>query len=230
MIRAVLFDLDDTLYAERDFYRSGFAVVAEELQRREIGCADEMRSCMEFLHLHGGRQRVFNEVANRYGFPQDWVPELVALFHQHRPRLQLPRESAAVLARLRATYRLGIVTDGHAAVQRRKIEVLGLAPMVDAVVVADELGREHWKPDPLPFWKCSDALRVAPSEAAFVGDNPQRDVLGARNAGMLSIRIRRAGGYFSDRDQPREEAQCGITSLTALEAVLERIARRKALP
>jgi putative hydrolase of the HAD superfamily len=222
--RAVLFDMDDTLYPEGEFYRSGFAVVAEELRQRGVGPSSEISRLMEFIHFNESRENVFDKAAVRLGYPLAWVPELVGLFHRHKPRVTLPEESIRALTRLRPQYRLGIVTDGHAAVQRRKIEALGVAPFVDAIVVTDDLGREHWKPDPLPFLTCCKALQVLPQEAVFVGDNPDRDILGALGAGLAAIRIRRPDAYFRDVERPElANESCEINTLSELQAVLARI-------
>lgn len=227
MLRAVLFDLDDTLYCEGDFYRSGFAVVSDELQRRGVGRAESVQRLLEQLHFHDDRARVFNDAAERLCFPVEWIPELVVLFHRHTPRITLPAESAAVLKRLRSQYRLGIVTDGHADVQRRKLASLRVAPLVDAVVVTDDLGREHWKPHPLPFHVCCRQLGVQPTEAAYVGDNPQRDMAGAKRAGMPAIRL--LSGYF--RNQPGKNGElpcCEIRRLADLESALAKLSLREA--
>jgi putative hydrolase of the HAD superfamily len=223
MIRAVLFDLDDTLYPEAEFYRSGFAVVADELERRGYGPAAATGALLESIHFHQSRERVFDAAAARLGFPAAWVPQLVALFRGHSPRIALPEASARVLARLRPRYRLGIVTDGHAEVQRRKIDALGVAPLVDAIVVADDLGREHWKPDPLPLLTCCRALNVEPSESVFLGDNPHRDMQGARRAGIAGIRLRQ--GFFCGQDGEEWDTPWGeIRDLEELETMLDRMA------
>jgi putative hydrolase of the HAD superfamily len=56
-----------------------------------------------------------------------------------------------VLPRLRRIYGVGCVTNGRAVVQRNKLRGLQAGDLFDAVVVADELGREYWKPHPLPL-------------------------------------------------------------------------------
>lgn len=222
MLRAILFDLDDTLYPEAEFYRSGFRAVAAEIARRTNLAAQPVRELLEQIHFCGGRQRVFDAACETLAVPSGWVPELVSLFRAHAPEIRLPAASRDVLVRLRARYRLGIVTDGHAAVQRGKIEALGLSALVDAIVVCDDLGREHWKPDPLPFLTCCQALHVRPAEAVFLGDNPQRDVCGARRAGLTPIRLR--SGYFDNCDGlPGEPHPREIARLDELEAALAQV-------
>ncbi len=221
MIRAVLFDLDDTLYPEGDFYRGGFAVAAELLVERGVGPANVIRQVFESIHFNEGREGVFDKAAARLRFPRQWIPDLVAVFHSHTPRLRLPQESIEVLTRLRRHYRLGIVTDGHGAVQWRKVEALGVRPLVDAIIVTDDLGREYWKPHPRPLVTCCRMLGVRGSEAVLVGDHPDRDMLAARNGGMVSIRLRWPGGYFYHYDGPADrQADFEIQRLGELEGLL----------
>lgn len=217
---AVLFDLDDTLYLERDFFRSGFAVTAEELQRRGVDGSGPIADRLLMLHLER-RQRVFDRAASLLGFPKEWVADLVSLFRLHEPSIALAPEVPDVLRSLREdSLRLGIVTDGLADVQRRKLSSLGIRPLVDSVVVADDFGRHLWKPHPYVFRRCIQDLGVAPDAVLVVGDNPERDVRGARNAGLAVVRIRRPDGYFSDRPSDEEPVRSDITDLRQLTDIL----------
>jgi putative hydrolase of the HAD superfamily len=219
MIRAVLFDLDDTLYAEAEYFRSGFARVASILEQRAFGTAVEIASTLETYH-HECRARVFDRIAAALGFPSAWVVELVAAFREHDPNISLAPDVVPVLQRLRGRYKLGCITDGWADVQRRKLAALGAERYVDTVVVTDDYGRDKWKPSPFPFLECCRQLGVHPGEAIYVGDNPERDVRGARNARIRCVRIRRDGGYFRDTVVADISADYEIGTLRELEAVL----------
>ena len=226
-LKSVIFDLDDTLYEERQFFRSGFSAVAERLEQRGIGPCKKAAELLDNFHHTEGRQQVFQKLAARLGFPEDWVPELVEVFRSHRPVIKLAADARELLPRLRTAHhlRLGCVTDGWLAVQRRKVEALGVEPLLDALVISDELGRDFWKPHPKPFLNCCARLGVEPSEAVFVGDNPERDMVGARRAGLASIRIRRPGGYFEATEFGGSEARSDfeIHQLTELESLLARL-------
>jgi putative hydrolase of the HAD superfamily len=95
-----------------------------------------------------------------------------------------------------------LVSDGHLAVQRRKLAALGLAHHFDAVVFSDEWGREAWKPSLVPFMAVLERLGVEASEAVYVGDNPAKDFLGARRAGMFAVRVCRPGGEYARLEPP----------------------------
>jgi putative hydrolase of the HAD superfamily len=223
MIQAVLFDLDDTLYEEADFFRGGFAAVAQELESRGAGSAARIRRELADIHFGQGRDGVLTKVAERLAFPAEWVPELVAVFRAHQPVLEVAGDVPATLERLRRRYRLGCITDGFADVQRRKLHALGLADAFDAIVIADDHGRQNWKPAAYPFLLCCRSLGVTTDCTVFVGDNPDRDMAGARNAGLRSIRIRRERGYFCRYACAAYPADYEITDLETLIPLLESI-------
>jgi putative hydrolase of the HAD superfamily len=195
-VKAIIFDLDDTLYPERDYFISGFSVVANELESRGVADSARIIEALLSLQFAEGREGVFQKASRRLGFPERWIPELVAIVREHTPRITLPRETIDVLRELKGGYLLGCVTDGWTEVQRRKINALGISEYLDAIVIADEDGREFWKPNPHPLRKCCKMLNTSPSETVFVGDNPERDIAAAENAEMRSVLFRRPGGYF----------------------------------
>jgi putative hydrolase of the HAD superfamily len=222
--RAIIFDLDDTLYDEIMYFRSGFQVVAQELESLGFGNASHTMQTLEYLHFAQNRQNIFQSLASILCFPQEMVPELVNIFRSHSPAIVLPDETVNVLVSLRKNYLLGCITDGWNDVQHRKLSSLGMQMLLDVIIVADELGKEYWKPHTLPFLKCCELLGVATTETIFVGDNPERDIRGAKNAGMISIRIRRYGGYFSNAPHaPEDSADFEINELNEIERLLEQI-------
>ncbi len=221
LIEAVLFDLDDTLYPEIEYCMGGFAAVARHLEPIVQAGAVEIVEVLRSIHVDEAREGVFDRAAKRIGFPEAIIPELVRIYRSHPPRLTLSTETKDLLGELRRQYRIGVVTDGHAAVQRAKIESLGLLELVDSIVVADEMGRSAWKPAPVALLECCRRLGVSPSAAVFVGDNPDRDMVAARAAGMPSIRIRPPFGYFSRLESPEDSSQAQIAGLMEISGVLE---------
>ncbi|HEY3373557.1 MAG TPA: HAD family hydrolase [Candidatus Aquicultor sp.] len=224
LFKGIIFDLDDTLYREIDFFRSGFSEVARKLEARGVGNSRDTCGLLEDILFNEGRDFIFEKAAVRLGFSESWVRELVELFREHIPSIELADDAKRVLPLLKRTYLLGCVTDGHARVQRRKIEALGVAPLFDAVVVADDLGRGHWKPDPLPFKVCCGQLGLTTGETVYVGDNVERDIQGAKNLGMRSVLLRREDAYFTLRPASTEHsADVEITTLYQLGDALARL-------
>jgi putative hydrolase of the HAD superfamily len=189
--RAIVFDLDETLYAERRFVLSGFAAVA-----RTVGGGDEAATARVFRTLArafraGNRATAFQRLCEAEGWPPARVPEFIELLRNHTPTLRLPRATAETLRRLRRGWRLGILTNGLPEVQARKVAALGVEALVDAVVYAAQHGTGRGKPDREAFDEIAARLRVPHERCVFVGDDPRCDVEGARAAGMLTIRIQR---------------------------------------
>src|SRR5215831_3618252 len=169
--RAVLFDLDDTLYPYRAFVRSGFRAVACKLAaERRLPAATVLRVLRRAL-VGGQRGRELQELCARFELPESLVGSLADLIREHNPSLRLPAESAHVLKILRTSWHLGVVTNGEPRIQQRKVAALGLSDYVDTVVFAAEYGDGTGKPAPAGFRAALERLSVEPSRVVFVGDD-----------------------------------------------------------
>ncbi|MGC4116301.1 MAG: HAD-IA family hydrolase [Myxococcales bacterium] len=202
--RAVVFDLDDTLYAERDFVLSGFRAVSA-WAAAELGTdLEETYAELSRLFEQGVRGDTFDRWLGARGFEaRAHLPAMVRAYREHLPHLRPAAGATALLERLRRRLRTGLVTDGPADVQRRKLEALGLRRHFDAVVFTGDLGREFWKPHPRGYRQVLALLHVDPPAAAvYVGDNCAKDFLGARRAGLRTLRVRSADGEYRQRDPP----------------------------
>lgn len=192
-MKAVIFDLDDTLYRELDFVESGFGAVARALARRSGLAEEALAARMQRLLETEGRGAIFDRILDEVaptGRTADDVRWLLYVYRSHRPRIALFPEAGPMLDRLRqAGIRLGIVTDGAGTVQRNKIAALGLEPCVDAIVCTDEIGRDWWKPSVTPFNVALTLLDTDPADAAYVGNDPGKDFAGPNLLGMLTIQI-----------------------------------------
>lgn len=223
--RVVVFDLDDTLYLERDFCRSGFAAAEAWLAERQDsrGLAAAAMALLEAGH----RGRIFDLALPMIGaVPSgELVQALVAVYRGHAPQIALAPDAAALLAAPPPGWAWALLSDGPAAVQRRKIAALGLdryalAPMV----CTDEFGRAFWKPHPRGYERIERTFGLPGPRFAYVADNPAKDFVTPRRRGWLAIEIRRDGRIHADaRPAPGGEADVVITSLGEL-AALPRLA------
>lgn len=140
LIRAVVFDLDDTLYPEREFVFSGFRAIAESFADY-LGSAYEIAADMRRLFDGPFRATVFQRIlADRKGtVDPSIIKRMRDVYREHQPTISLYPDADAALTRLRAHYKLGLITDGDAGMQRRKIAALMLEPRFDAIILTAEL-------------------------------------------------------------------------------------------
>lgn len=220
-VRTVVFDLDDTLYPERDYTRSGIRAAARHFAG-ELGEAETARQLLELERMDPAGPIYSRWLEQRGLDAADWLPKLLRVHRAHQPRLQLEPSVRRTLVRMRKSYALGLISDGRLEQQRAKADALGLHDLLDAMVFSDELGRERWKPHPAPYWKALERLGARPSETVYVGDNPAKDFLGARRAGLRSIRLRRPEGLHAATEPacPDAAPAAEIEDLAALESLL----------
>ncbi len=189
MIRALIFDLDDTLYREHDFVASGYRAVARHVAGR---CGDSVNAVfnvmMETL-ARQGRGAVMQAVREQFPGSAAGIDELVDIYRGHAPDIQLFPGYEGLLRQFRVSYRLGIITDGIPEVQQRKCDALGLAGLVDEILYTWQYGPERQKPHPEPFRRLLSRLDVKPEESLCVGDNMEKDCRGARDAGIRSVLV-----------------------------------------
>jgi len=198
-LRVMVFDLDDTLYLERDYVRSGFIAVGEFV-RRELGVARFYElAWSEFLR--GARGSIFNSTLARLGVaPRPALIErLVELYRHHQPRIRLQADTLDCLARLPRSLKLALITDGHARSQRLKLQALGIAERFSPAIVTSELGPQCQKPHPLAFVTVQQVCGAAGAECLYVADNPAKDFVAPLHLGWRTIRIRRRDGLYAHR-------------------------------
>ena len=225
--RAVVFDLDDTLYPERDYVRGGFEAVArwasESLGEEPQAVFDELWAMFEA----GVRRDTFDRWLQRRGrAPEADRTGMIDAYRRHQPRLAPYPDVVPALEELRGKAQLGLITEGPRAVQDAKLDALGLRSWFDKVVVLGEEERLDWKPSRLAFDRWLQGGGIRPETAVYLGDNPAKDFLAARRAGWASIRVRRSDGLHGEEEPLEPEARpdretSDLQSLTSILSSLE---------
>jgi carbamoyl-phosphate synthase large subunit len=190
-LRAVLFDLDNTLYPEETFVLSGFRAVADFFAARTGVDAAELYEKMLHVLRTQGRGRVFDTVTAELGFDSKaWLRTLLFVYRSHKPMISLFPEVAAKLEAMKQKgLRLGIVTDGASTVQRKKIASLDLDRYMDVIVCTEELGAGFAKPSTVPFQVALNLLDVKPIEVAYLGDDVNKDFFGPNQLGIKTAQV-----------------------------------------
>lgn len=190
--RAVVFDIDGTLYPVRRIVRRSLPLVAGNL--RLFYAFGKARQALRRERPGPAlRQRQAEMVAQSLGIDAAEAARLIErVVYRQWPRcfghLRPYDGVAETLAALRRKgLRLGVVSDSPFT--REKLAALGLHGAWNAVVSADEAGA--LKPNPEPFLRIARLLDVAPGEVLFVGNSYRRDVIGAHHAGMRAAHFTR---------------------------------------
>ena len=230
---AVVFDLDDTLVAERGpagraFEETariasdrvgvdthGLALAAREEARRIWRTLDSVRAyCVDVgissseglwagfdgddpnltmlrAYRDDYRRGAWDRGLRRMGIEDPQLAGiLAAAFVDKRAGINdVYPDVPDALSRLSGRVRLALLTNGAPDLQRRKIDASGLADRFDAIVISGEFG--HGKPDPAIFRHTLAQLDVPASRALMIGDSLERDVAGARAAGMKTAWVNR---------------------------------------
>jgi putative hydrolase of the HAD superfamily len=194
-IQGVIFDLDDTLYPELSYVASGFRAVDRYLSGAGACEFGEFFCAAKSWFEAGPRSRVFDNTVEAMGISLDRFPisELVRVYREHSPAIRLFPDAEDWLIGNQGNYLLGIITDGFAISQRRKVIALEIENRISSIVYSDDFGRTFWKPHSRPYLEIQSRLGLRPEALVYVGDNPTKDFKGAREAGWHSIRIRRHG-------------------------------------
>ena len=192
MIQAILFDLDDTLYSENEFALGGYRAVARAVAANGECEYEEAFGCMRNAFLALSRKDVFPCLMERFPHLSMTLDDMVRVYREHVPEISLFTGYRTLLEELGKKYRLGIITDGLPAVQRGKVRALGIEGLFEKIIYSWDYGKDRQKPHLYPFTLMLDTLGVPPQSALFIGDNPEKDGVGARGAGMFYIRV--AGG------------------------------------
>jgi putative hydrolase of the HAD superfamily len=192
----LVFDLDDTLYAERDFAISAFGAAERwaEATHGIPGLGHRMTELLDAGHLG----QIF-QMALQATIPNHTVADLDALrrvYLTHVPdRLSLFADAHRTLDGFgqRADVTLGLITDGTAAVQAAKIRALGISDRFGHAILTGALGpsRAFHKPHPLAFEQMQATLAEPGDRLVYVGDNPAKDFQAPKRMGWTTVQVDR---------------------------------------
>jgi HAD superfamily hydrolase (TIGR01549 family) len=230
MVRAVLFDLDDTLFDHAGCARCALEAVYRAVALNGIGFDEFARlhaRILEELHrdvlagfrtIDEAREERFRRLLTEAGGAGTAAlarDAAVKYRDQYVAERRAIEGAADLLAAVRARALVGIVTNNLTDEQREKLRTCGLEGHVDVLLASEEAGVS--KPDPAIFRMALDRLACDPSEAVMVGDSWAADVAGARAAGILPI-------WFNPGGAPALEPGVPILrALTPVEPALQTI-------
>ena len=224
MIKAVVFDLDNTLV---DFMRVKRAAVEGAVEGMiDAGLRGSKEEAIKRVFNMYDRegiedQRVFDKLlVEVYGeIPYRILAAGVLGYRRAKEgRLVLyPHVRITIVNLIRMGLKLGLVSDAPRMSVWMRLNSLGLDAYFDTVVTTDDTGKK--KPDPAPFFMALSKLGVKPEEAIMVGDWAERDMVGAKAVGMKTAFAR----YGDDFDTKEPGADFELSDISELVDIIKKL-------
>lgn len=191
-ISLVIFDLDDTLYGEKDYVKSGYKEVAKILPQIE-NAYEKLYAAFE------EKKSVFDEVLSSEGiYSDDLKNRCLKTYRFQKPDITLYPGVKELLVNIRLSGRkIGIITDGRPEGQWAKLKALELDKLVDYIIVTDELGGvEFRKPCDKAFVLMKEKFGFPYKEICYIGDNIKKDFIAPDRLGIRSIWFKNSDGLY----------------------------------
>ena len=220
----LIFDLDDTLFDEMSYVKSGLHAVADFGQNSFGWDSVASFSFMYTYLLKQGRGKVFDEWLKTHGkYSKSHVIHCLNVYRGHAPKISLSQSTFQLLEYYKSRGPLYLVTDGNKNVQQKKIDALGVQRIFNRCYVTHRYGTKHAKPSLFCFEKIREKQKCPWSEMIYVGDNPKKDFVNLNSVGAKTVRVL-TGSYAADIALPGFDAQHSIKSLSELPSVLSVLA------
>lgn len=195
MVKAVVFDVDDTLYPELDYIRSGFSLLCSYLNSIGIEAkTDDMVACF----TTNASDAIKEYLCSINHYSTDLHESLLSIHRAHIPQLKPFENLENILIKLKNKgLILGIISDGTPYAQNNKVIGLGLDKYFDYKVYSDALGGKHCrKPCDVSFRAIANQMNLRFDEMIYIGDNCDRDFYPCEHLGILGMQIAIPGGVY----------------------------------
>lgn len=181
----IVFDLDDTLYDEIDFVKSGFKEISKYLAN------DSYYNFMLNDFYQNGSGKVFNNLIDRFELDIS-LQKLIEIYRFHQPKIVLPKESIDLLKFLE-NYKTALISDGFYLMQKNKYKALELEQYIDYPIFTDFYHTN--KPELKPFKMIMKYFKDE-KEFIYISDNPKKDFIAPNKLGWKSIRYKNPVGIY----------------------------------
>lgn len=222
IVKVVVFDLDDTLYDEISFVKSGFKAVAlyfsKQYKLDSKVFYERLLSCLEIL----GRGKVFDETLKFFQlYSKKNVKKALSIYRAHKPNISLSDDSLEILTLFNEEKILiYIVTDGNKIVQNNKIEALKLRKYIKKDLITHRYGKKYSKPSTYCFEKIPKIEKLSYEEIVYIADNPNKDFVNIKKLKFRTIRIKK--DMFEKLEKSLEyEAEFTINNLLELKNIIK---------
>lgn len=190
MTKVIIFDLDNTLYNEKEYVISGFKTVALFLSKeKSLDYCTVYSSLLESFVING-RGNNFNYLCSKLDIDNHIIGRLVDVYREHLPEISLREDIEMFLWELSKKYNLCLLTNGWLLPQEMKVEALRLNRYFDTIFYSQQDGLDFAKPHPKYFKQVLRSYKIEASEALMVGDDPVADIQGAKDLDIPRFQVR----------------------------------------
>jgi len=183
----VVFDLDDTLYDEVEFVKSGFRELANYLK------CNEYYDFMIEEFSKNGSGKIFNNLIEEFNLEID-LKKLIEVYRFHRPTIDLPIESISLLEYAQK-FQTALISDGHYIMQQNKFSALGLDKYIKLPIFTDFYHTK--KPELEPYTLVMNHF-IDEKDFIYISDNPKKDFIATNKLDWTSIRLKNHNGIYKD--------------------------------
>lgn len=190
-IKGIIFDLDDTLYSEKQYVRSGYKAISEYLN---IPSAEEKL----WQYFEKGKPAIdaYLEEINMLSKKD----KCLNVYREHFPEITLYDGVVELITDIKSRgIKVGIITDGRPNGQRQKIKALGLDELIDDIIITDELGGVQFrKPNDISFRIMQCRWKLPFEQMIYIGDNLTKDFQAPKQLGMRWVHFENSDGLYSN--------------------------------
>ncbi len=171
--KVFVFDLDDTLYSERDFEKSGIKFVYDYLKIDTIELNSILISRTNWI------EQIVSQPSNNFT-----TESILELYRNHTPKIELYTDAKIFLQKLTSLkIEMSLITDGRSVTQRTKLKALGIENIFNKIIISDEVKSE--KPSELNYKMVMN--NVLSKEYVYIADNTQKDFITPNKLGWTTI-------------------------------------------
>lgn len=223
MIKAVIFDLDNTLVDFMAMKRQAIAAAIDSMIDAGLGLTrEEAQARIDAIYQERGIefQNVFDQLLYDVFQKVDYKILSAGIIAYRRAReaalVPYPHVNMTLVSLVKRGIKLAVISDAPGREAWLRLCYLNFHHMFDHVITFDDTGQR--KPSPIPFLKALELLHVQPHETIMVGDWAERDVVGAAQVGMVTV-FARYGDTFGTIES---NAKYDINDVSELLGVIDR--------
>lgn len=196
--KVVCFDLDDTLYKEVDYLKSGYRYIASRLNGAKPNATPDVIYNTLWTSYQNGESDPFGCVIQKYGFNVYTKEDLLNWYRYHKPDISLAEDIKKTLEALKKQgVEMGIISDGRKITQLNKIEVLGLEPYMSAIIINDN--NKIIKPSEYSYRQIEKQFGKD-CDYYYIGDNTGKDFIAPNALGWTTVCLLNDGNNIHPQD------------------------------